>query len=194
METTVAIPTLKKFLDDKIFITHKSKNTFRRIENIVGKKRKCYLPASFSFYHHVWIILVVIKTSHCVIQRKWTFCQGLKYNTSLNYKTFTRIFKTAYLGDKRLHSSFCMVWSWSKIRFPFLCILMLLHAVTGIYTHLRVLQRYSKGFFSVNGLSLSDHMTWGHISVVGWSGFVIMTCLYWIFTLNSYTPNKDLIL
>ena len=40
---------MKAFADDKIHATEKLKSTFGRVENIVGKKRKCWIPILIPF-------------------------------------------------------------------------------------------------------------------------------------------------
>ena len=45
---------LKAFADDKINVTVNSKFFMGRVENIVGKGKKCWLPAFFPFFHNVF--------------------------------------------------------------------------------------------------------------------------------------------
>ena len=45
----LGLPKLKAFADDKLDVTQDIKVVFQRIENIVGKRRKCWLPAFSSF-------------------------------------------------------------------------------------------------------------------------------------------------
>ena len=45
----LGLSKLKSFADDKLNVTQNIKVVFHRIENIVGKEEKCWLPAFSSF-------------------------------------------------------------------------------------------------------------------------------------------------
>ena len=45
----LGLPKLKTFADDKSNVTQNVQVVLHRIENIVGKRRKCWLPAFSSF-------------------------------------------------------------------------------------------------------------------------------------------------
>ena len=49
-----ACPKLKAFADNKSNVTQNVKLVFHRIENIVGKEEKCWLPAFFFFFCSVF--------------------------------------------------------------------------------------------------------------------------------------------
>ena len=61
---------LKAFADDKIDVTEKLKFVFGRVENIVGKRRKCWLPAfsPFPTMFSKGFFVRVVKSLDCVVK------------------------------------------------------------------------------------------------------------------------------
>ena len=61
---------LKAFADDKINVTKKLKFVVGWVENIVGKRRKCWLPAfsPFPTMFSKGYFLMVIKSQDCVVK------------------------------------------------------------------------------------------------------------------------------
>ena len=64
---------LKAFADDKIDMTEKFKFVLKRVENIVGKRRKCWLPAFSPFSQNVFkaFFIRVVKSWDCVVKDNW---------------------------------------------------------------------------------------------------------------------------
>ena len=61
---------LKGFADDKINVAEIIFSLYDRVENIVGKKRKCWLPA-FSNFHTLFskgLLYTVVKSQDCVVK------------------------------------------------------------------------------------------------------------------------------
>ena len=60
---------LKPFADDKIIVTQKLKFVLGRVENVVGKRRKCWFPAfsPFSTMFSKAFFAVDVKSQDCVV-------------------------------------------------------------------------------------------------------------------------------
>ena len=61
---------LKAFADDKITVAQMMVSAFERIENIKGKRRKCWLPAfspCFTMFSK-GIFLGIVKSRDCVVK------------------------------------------------------------------------------------------------------------------------------
>ena len=61
---------LKGFADDKLNVTQKLKFILGRVETIVGKRRKCWLPAFFPFptMFSNGFLNRVVKSRYCVVE------------------------------------------------------------------------------------------------------------------------------
>ena len=65
-----ALSKLKAFADDKFNIAKMMISLFDRVENIVGKRRKCWLPAfsPFPAMFSKGLFLRVVKSPNCVVK------------------------------------------------------------------------------------------------------------------------------
>ena len=60
---------MKAFTDDKIYVTEKLKLVFGGVENMMGKRRKCWLTAfsSFPMMFSKVSLFRVVKSQDCVV-------------------------------------------------------------------------------------------------------------------------------
>ena len=61
---------MKDFTENKIIVTQKMSFALGRVENTVGKRRKCWLPAfsPFPTMFSTVFFLMVVKSQDCVVK------------------------------------------------------------------------------------------------------------------------------
>ena len=98
---------LKAFADNKIFVTKKLKLVFGRVENVVGKRRKCWLPA-FSPFPTMFskaFFFRVVKSLDCVVELIYI---GL--STNLHSLPVLWLLYHLYILSVKKKAVFCNWW------------------------------------------------------------------------------------